>query len=65
MILTVSGQLHHQLFIVALGSIELVLHSPLVLVSEHLGAAAAHFELLKVSLQALDDLTVLLGTHLG
>lgn len=50
LILTVDGQLHHQLVIVGRGTIELVLHGSFVLVSKHLGAVAAHFELGKVSL---------------
>lgn len=64
-ILTVCRQLYHQLVVVGLGSAELVLNRPLVLVSKHLGAVAAHFELLKVSLQVLDNLSVFLGTHPG
>lgn len=64
-VLTVNGQLHHQLVIMGLGSVDLVLHGLLVLVGKHLRALRADFELLKVGLQALDDLTVFLRMHLG
>lgn len=64
-VLTVKGQLHHQLVIMGLGSVDLVLHGLLLLVGKHLRALTADFELLKVGLQALDDLTVFLRTHLG
>lgn len=63
LILTVDGQLHHQLVIVGRGTVELVLDGSFVFVSKHLGAVAADFELSKVSLQILDDLAVLLRTH--
>lgn len=62
---TVTGQLHHQLVIVGLGSAELVLNCPLVVIRKHLGAVTAHFELLKVTLQVLDNLAVFLRTHPG
>lgn len=65
MILTISRQLHHQLIIVGLGSIELALHCPLVLVSKHLGALAAYFELLEMRLQTLENLTLFLRLHLS
>lgn len=64
-VLTVNGQLHHQLVIMGLGPIDLVLYGLLVLVGKHLRALRADFELLEVGLQALDDLTVFLRTHLG
>lgn len=64
-ILTISRQLYHKPLIVCLGSIELILNTPLVLISKHLGAMAGQLELLVVSLEALDNLTVLLRTHLG
>lgn len=65
MILTIGWQLHHQLVVVGLGLCELVLDAPFVIVSEHLRSQGAPFELLVVSLQVLDDLTILLRTHLG
>lgn len=64
-VLTVNGQLHHQLLIMVLGSVDLVLHGLLLLIGKHLRALTADFELLEVGLQALDDLAVFLRTHLG
>ena len=64
-ILTVSRQLHHHLFIVGLGSAELVLKDLFLLLTEHLGAVAGPLELLIACLQALDKLAVFLRTHAG
>jgi len=64
-ILTECRQLHHHLLIVCLGSTDLGIHAPLVLLSKHLGALAGLFELLIARLHPLDNLPVLLRTHLG
>lgn len=64
-VLTVNGQLHHQLLIMGLGSVDLVLHGLLILVRNHPRTLRADFELLEVGLQALDDVTVFLWTHLS
>lgn len=64
-LLTVNRQLHHQLIIVVLGPVDLVLHGLLILVSKHLRTLRAELELLEVGLQAFDNLTVFVRTHLG
>lgn len=64
-ILTVLRQLHQQLFIMALSSVELVLNASLIVVSKHLGVVAVQYELLIASLQTLDKLTVFIRPHFG
>lgn len=63
--LTVCRQPYDQCVVVGLGSSILALHPLLLILSKHLGAMAVAKELLVVSLQTLNDVTVLLRTHLG
>lgn len=65
LVLTVNRQLHHQLVVMGLGSVDLMLHGLLILICKHLRTLRADFELLEVVLQALNNLAVFLWTHLG